>query len=753
LRVRPLLIAAVGLSTAICGVGVAAAGGQAPLAASAAVGLPAGAPPAAHQAEPVIPAPTGWPFGEAFPRTAGTGRLADGASYWTDFVYDDHGAFGFEHSKPIAGLAPTIGTYTYPSGPAQGNGADIFRAAVGLTDDASYWRVDWTTLIDARVPIAEWAFDTDNNATTGASGWAAGAGLKTPGIEKALVVSSRGAQVVRAADGHVLASLPVSVDTATRAFVVQVPRSVLPVSGTWRVRLAAGLANADGTGFAPVPLQDGALPSQPPVYNVGFRTYQQEPASCGGCGIPNMKTIGGGAQTINANMWNESAQATALAQNNVSKFSQQVRWSSLASHTTTPELQPVGTTSTRWYVTSLSLGQGVIPDAQGDPRDAQGDMRPNFLSRVQPYTVFVPTSYRAGTPTPLTWALHSLGVNHNQYASLDPHTMQQLCEARHSICASTLGFGADGWYFDEAEVDFWQVWHQLADAYTLDPTRTILSGYSMGGYGTYKLGLTYPDLFAAAMPLAGPPICGLRVYGPVEGNAGTGHCTNDGDTDKLVGNATWVPYNIADGMLDELVPFSSVLEHVQEFTNHGLRYRFTAYPAADHLGWAEQDDWSSEINALGHPVLVTNPGVIHYTWYPDGSSAALGLGPTGAYWLRDLQARNDAPGVLASVDAASGARPIAPYVVTQTHSASVPGDPLPGVVTVEGWKTTGAKPAAHSTMSLTLTDVASVTVDMSRAGFTSGTPVAVTVTTDGPTTITFGTTVVQLPQGTSTVTV
>ena len=41
-----------------------------------------------------LPAPAGWPFGEEFPRTCGTGRLADGALFWTDFLYDDHGATG-----------------------------------------------------------------------------------------------------------------------------------------------------------------------------------------------------------------------------------------------------------------------------------------------------------------------------------------------------------------------------------------------------------------------------------------------------------------------------------------------------------------------------------------------------------------------------------------------------------------------------------------------------------------------------------
>ena len=45
---------------------------------------------------------------------------------------------------------------------------------------------------------------------------------------------------------------------------------------------------------------------------------------------------------------------------------------------------------------------------------------------------------------PLTCVLHSLGVNQNQYGALNPRLLQQLCERRGSVCASTLGYGPDG---------------------------------------------------------------------------------------------------------------------------------------------------------------------------------------------------------------------------------------------------------------------------------------------------------------------
>ena len=137
-------------------------------------GMPEGVPRAALRPEPPLPAPPEWPFGEDFPRTCGSGRFAGGAVFWTDFIYDDHGATGMLVGVPTGGLVPPRGTYVYPTGPAARNGADIFRAAIGLTDTHTWWRVDWNTLLDPSIPIALFTMDTDRG--TGVSEWPAGAG-------------------------------------------------------------------------------------------------------------------------------------------------------------------------------------------------------------------------------------------------------------------------------------------------------------------------------------------------------------------------------------------------------------------------------------------------------------------------------------------------------------------------------------------------------------------------------------------------
>ncbi|HET6816286.1 MAG TPA: peptidase [Mycobacteriales bacterium] len=721
-------------------------------------GMPDGVPAAALQPEPALPHPSAsvWPFPEAFPRTSGTGRLAGGASFWTDWVYDDHGAaslggFPTGQDSEISSLAPTQGVYSYPDGPAHKNGADVFRTATGMDAKATYWRVDWNTLVDAKVPIAEWTFDTDDNAATGASTWPAGAQVSSPGIERALVVSSRGARLLDAVTGKVLATLPVSVDMAARSFVVRVPRTTLPVSGTWRVRMAAGLADASGTGFAEPTLLPGVpvagLAGLPRTYNVTYRRNAQEPpvytdgltdslVALAGSVLATGPLAGVGAdgQTrfITGNFWMEDHQADALVTGDVSPFSRTMDWSALAAHTTTPEPMPTGY-SNRWYVTTLHLGQGAIanPSTQGT-----GDLRPNYLGRVQPYAVYVPTTYRRGTPTPLTWILHSLSVNLNQYGAYDPQLMQQLCEQRHSICATTEGFAPDMWYFDEAEVDFWQVWHRLASAYTLDPDRTALTGYSMGGWAAYKLGFAHPDLFATALSLEGPPTCGIEIVPgsrlPSDQDPKS-HCYADGDSTKLVASARWLPYGVSQGAVDELVPVTSGLAQVQLLDKRNYRYHFEFFPAEDHLVYATQDRFGTLASWVGNRTRKKNPGHVSYAWYPDLDRPAFGIGTTTAYWLSGLKGRGHAPGQVASIEAVSRGIPDAAITVHRSGPSLQVANPTPSTVFDLTWST-GGRPAGSDRLSLDLHDVGAVTVDARRAGLTCPT---VIVTSDGTATVRF----------------
>lgn len=677
-------------------------------------GMPEGVPPAARRPEPRLPVPPNWPFGEEFPRTCGTGRLAGGAVFWTDFLYDDHGATGL----PVGDLkiqAPPRGTYVYPDGPAAGNGADIFRVAIGLTETHTWWRIDWNTLVDASVPIALFTFDT-GPARTAAADWPAGAGVRSEGIDMALLVSGTGATLIDLTTG---ATTPVehSADMQSRSFLAQVPRSLVEPTGTWTVRLAAGLANAAGDGFADVPAERGALPGQPNVYNVAFRTNAQEP--------PHL------------NFWSDAAQAAALSHGDVSAFAATVPWARLAARDTEPEPVITGP-STRWYVSSVELGQGV---AGGLAAYDILSTKPQFLGRVQPYSICLPSAYAPGRTLPLTLLLHSLSLGQSQFAAIDPNLLHEVCETRDSVVVTPLARGPSSWYFDTGELDVWEVWARVAEQLGTDPNRTVIAGYSMGGYAAYKLGLSYPQVFSQAVVLAGPPACGVRLLPDVDIPADLdldSPCAREGDTWKLLVNARWLPYVIAHGLVDELVPFASAAEQVLELDRLGYRHRFTVYPLEDHIAWVLQDKFEDPISHMETALRQGDPGHITFAWYPQLVRADLGIGPHQVWWLSELAADPSVTarrGAVAEVDARSYARPDPTHTIRHHRGVVWNLDPSPGLYSELDWQV-GRAVAPLPYLTLRLTGVASLTVDVARAGLAALPSSTITVATDTATRIT-----------------
>lgn len=685
--------------------------------------LPADGPPALYQRQPALHRPAGWPLrAETFPRTSGTGRYARGGFFWTDYLYDDHGAYTASPGDPsVAAGTPGGGTYTYADAAAHNNGADIFRAAVARGAGVTRWRVDWTTLADPRVPIAEWTIDRDGDAGTGVASWPAEAGVSSAGIDTAIVVSAHHARVLDAGTGRVLWSGRPTVDRVAKSFVVTVPDRVLHPAGTWRVRLAAGVADGSGTAFAPPP---GVAAGQAHVYNVAFRTPAQE--------------------TPTNNFWNDMAQAKALAAGDVTAFATTLSWAKLAAGTTTPEAHPLGW-SDRWYVSSVDLGPGVLTDPA-----TIGDAKPNYLGRVQPYAVYVPQHRPAAAP--LTFLLHSLTQNHNQYAATTPNFTRQACEDRQSICVTTLGRGPDGGYHGYAELDFWQVWHDVASAYRLDPDRTIISGYSMGGIGANQLAIEHPDVFARSITLAGG-------VGNVPGLA----------------NLRWVPTYLAGGAADELVWVSTQKAEADTLAALGYRYRWVVYPEVDHVAYELADSFGDAAAYMRRgDVRAAAPAHVTYTWTPRtthnfasqnelsqggiewSQQPKLGIGTTGAYWVRHLVARTK--GADATVDAVSSAAREQAGKGLTTQSVAVSGGPGPGLATeLEWWPGTvsgravavGHRGPAHRTGSiqLRLGNVRSLALLLPLAGFTGHWQGLVRVDTDGATVLHLGARTVHLTAG------
>ena len=411
----------------------------------------------------------------------------------------------------------------------------------------------------------------------------------------------------------------------------------------------------------------------------------------------------------------------------MTQFALAVPWDRLADRITTEEPVVTGT-SIRWHVSSIELGQGV---AETDILSTE----PQFLGRVQPYSVCLPSTYAPGRKLPLTLLLHSLALGQNQFAAIDPRLLDQICDSRDSVVVTPLARGPSCWYFDEGELDVWEVWARVAEQLGTDPNRTVVAGYSMGGYGTYKLGLTYPQVFAQAVVLAGPPVCGVRLLpdvtipGDLDPDS---HCAREGDTYRLLVNARWLPFVIAHGVLDQAVPITSVLQQVLELDRLGYRYRYTVYPFEDHITWVLEDEFDDPVSHMGTGLRQGDPGHITFAWHPALVRPDLGIGPHRVWWLSDLTADPDTAakrGATASVDARSYARPDPTRTTRRRRGFEPDLDLSPGLYTELLWRI-GSQVDPMPFLTLQLTRVAGLTVDVARAGLAPWRASTINVATD-----------------------
>src|SRR5205807_7261091 len=102
----------------------------------------------------------------------------------------------------------------------------------------------------------------------------------------------------------------------------------------------------------------------------------------------------------------------------------------------------------------------------------------------------------------MTLLLHSLSANYNQFST--SRNQSEFANRKvPSIVITPEARGPDQFYYGLGSADVFEVWADVARRYKLDPTYTEISGYSMGGIGSFFLGEQFPDLFARAQPTVG----------------------------------------------------------------------------------------------------------------------------------------------------------------------------------------------------------------------------------------------------------
>jgi predicted peptidase len=203
------------------------------------------------------------------------------------------------------------------------------------------------------------------------------------------------------------------------------------------------------------------------------------------------------------------------------------------------------------------------------------------------YMLFVPTSYRPDGPKlPLMLFLHGFGeCSNDDLSRVKIHGPAKIVENQPDFpfvlispqCPPPTSEDATkpltppelntliqrAWKADQLI----QLIDHVANQLNVDNDRVYVTGLSMGGYGTWRLAATYPERFAAAVP-----ICG------------------GGEPKKMAKPLSKLPIWAFHGAKDTVVLPSESQNMVNAIRRENGNLLFTMYPNADHNSWAPTYD-------------------------------------------------------------------------------------------------------------------------------------------------------------------
>lgn len=244
---------------------------------------------------------------------------------------------------------------------------------------------------------------------------------------------------------------------------------------------------------------------------------------------------------------------------------------------------------------------------------------------VQYYSV-APGKHNGGKQQALFLSVHGAGVQAiGQARAYQPKDWGILVAPTNR---RPRGFNWEDW----GRIDALEVLALATKQFQPNPEKIYLTGHSMGGHGTWYLGATYPDKWAAIAPCAGYPT--LSGYGSADGripdSARSGmeqmllRASNASNVIELARNYSHHGVYIFHGDADRTVPvtFARQMRHVLGKFHPDFSYY--EYPGGSHWFGNESVDWQPLFDYFRWHTLKPDSAVdnIHFTTANPGVSAS-----------------------------------------------------------------------------------------------------------------------------------
>lgn len=190
------------------------------------------------------------------------------------------------------------------------------------------------------------------------------------------------------------------------------------------------------------------------------------------------------------------------------------------------------------------------------------------------YLLFLPETYSPSPRSkrwPLILFLHGAGERGSDIWRVAVHGPPKIVKDKPGfpfIVVSPQCPEGESWS-DEVLINLLE---EIIEKYRVDTTRVYLTGLSMGGYGTWNLGLAYPEKFAAIAPICGG---GEPINAVLAGRK---------RAKALKSLGVWAFH----GRRDPVVPLGESERMVAAVKHAGCTdVKLTIYPEAEHDSWTQ----------------------------------------------------------------------------------------------------------------------------------------------------------------------
>jgi predicted peptidase len=210
--------------------------------------------------------------------------------------------------------------------------------------------------------------------------------------------------------------------------------------------------------------------------------------------------------------------------------------------------------------------------AQTASVQAEAAFATNIVRRASMrYLYFLPADYAAAPAKrfPLILFLHGAGERGTDLRRVAVHGPPKVAQTRPDFPFMVVSPQCpEGRAWDDAAL--LALLDDVLQRYRVDPKRVYLTGLSMGGYGTWSLGLSHPERFAAIAPICGGG-SSLKVLLPDAERAA-----------RLRELPVWAFH----GVKDSVVPVEESMRMINALKRAGAQnVQLTLYPDADHDSW------------------------------------------------------------------------------------------------------------------------------------------------------------------------